>query len=213
MSDSSLHHQFADMEQQRETAHIGMWMFLITEVMFFGGMIAAYVYYRNMYPTGFEMASHSSHLMMGTLNTAVLLMSSLTMALAVHFSKIGKSRALVVFLAITLVLGAAFLGVKAVEYTHHFHDHHFPGPLFDWPGPHSQAVEMYFYLYFAMTGLHALHMLGGIVVVAYLIWQGNRGRYDAQYHTPVECVGLYWHFVDIVWIFLFPMFYLIGTRA
>jgi cytochrome c oxidase subunit 3 len=203
---------FTSMEQQRESAHIGMWLFLMTELMLFSGLFTAFAFYRQAYPAGFEIASHHAELTLGAVNTAVLLISSLTMALAVRAAKLGQSRAIAAFLAATFFLGIAFLALKGTEYMHHFQDHLFPGPGFSFEGPNANAVEIFFYLYFTMTGLHALHMLLGLMVVVFMIVRALRGHFTAGYPTPVELAGLYWHFVDVVWIFLFPMFYLLGKR-
>lgn len=215
MSDSgetALHPQFVDMEQQRETAEIGMWVFLLTEIMFFGGLFCSYAYYRYLFHGAFAAASTASEVWLGGTNTAVLLISSLTMALAVHSAKQGDRKALVRYLLLTWVLGAAFVGIKAIEYHHHFEEHLFPGPNFHFDYIHPEQTEMFFYLYFAMTATHALHMLIGLGVVAWLIILARRGRFSPQYYNPVEITGLYWHFVDIVWLYLFPLLYLVNKK-
>ena len=202
-------HHFDDAGQQRGAASLGMWVFLAQEVMFFGGLFLAYVTYRALFPAAFAHASHHLDVQLGTFNTAVLIASSLTMALAVWASQTGRRGALVGFLAATLVLGGIFVGVKGYEYTHKWHEHLVPGPHFHWPeAAEAPHVQLFFSLYFAMTGLHALHMLIGFGLLAWLIGGARRGRYSAEYNTPVELVGLYWHFVDIVWIFLFPLLYI-----
>jgi cytochrome c oxidase subunit III len=208
-----LKEQFADMEQQRETSSIGMWIFLATEVMFFGGMFTAFACYHHLYPEAFKSASRHTDFWMGSINTAVLLISSLFMALAVQASKTGDRRALVRFLVTTIGLGLVFLGLKGAEYAHHIHDHLLPGPSFRYEnGSEAGAAQLFFFLYFAMTGLHAIHMIGGIVLLVVLTVMARRGKFSPYYHTQVELGGLYWHFVDVIWIFLFPMFYLIGGR-
>ncbi len=206
-------HQFDDAAQQHETSTLGMWVFLATEIMFFGGLFAAYTVYRTIHPTAFEAASHHLDIVLGTLNTGVLLTSSLTMALAVRCAQIGKRRNTVAFLMVTMLLGVAFLGIKGTEYYQKYIDRLVPGPSFSFPGPHSQGAEMFFYLYFAMTGLHALHMIAGLGVLSLMTIQAGRGRFTPDYYTPLEVAGLYWHFVDIIWIFLFPLLYLIGSRT
>jgi len=200
------------MEQQRETAEIGMWVFLLTEIMFFGGLFCCYTYYRFQWPEAYAAASHYSELWLGATNTAVLLCSSLSMAIAVHSAKHGDQKTLVRYLWITWLLGAAFIGVKAIEYTHHFEEHLFPGPNFLFNYPHPEQTEMFFYLYFAMTATHALHMIIGLGVVAWLAILPKRGRFSPEYYNPVEITGLYWHFVDIVWLFLFPLLYLVSNK-
>ncbi|MCS6817073.1 MAG: cytochrome c oxidase subunit 3 family protein [Blastocatellia bacterium] len=207
---SPLAHHFDDLEQQFEASTLGMWVFLITEVMFFGGLFASYAVYRSLYPEGFAVASRRLDYLLGAFNTAVLICSSLTMALAVRSAQLGQSRALRLFLAVTMALGLVFLGVKVVEYSHKIHEHLVPGPSFRFEGPHARAAQLFFSLYFAMTGLHALHMVVGIGILAVLWILAWRGRFSPQYYTPVEVAGLYWHFVDIVWIYLFPLLYLIS---
>jgi cytochrome c oxidase subunit III len=206
----ALAHHFDDLDQQREASSLGMWVFLITEIMFFGGLFAGYAVYRNAYPEAFAEASRHLGVVLGAVNTAVLICSSLTMALAVHAAQLGRRRALIGFLLVTIALGSVFLGIKVVEYTHKFHEHLVPGPAFRTTGPHAAQVQVFFSFYFAMTGMHALHMIIGIGILATLVWLARRGRFSADYYWPVELSGLYWHFVDIVWIYLFPLLYLIG---
>ena len=209
----ALQHHFDTMEQQREASSFGMWVFLVTEILFFGGLFTAYTVYRHQYPRAFADASRHLDITLGTFNTAVLIVSSLTMALAVWSAAVGRRKAIVVFLLLTMLLGGVFLGVKAVEYSHKFHDHLVPGPSFHFEGPNARAAEIFYSLYFAMTGLHAAHMVVGIGILTVLVIHARKGRYTPEYHTPVEVSGLYWHFVDIVWIFLFPLLYLIGRHV
>jgi cytochrome c oxidase subunit 3 len=209
----ALQHQFDTLGQQKEASALGMWVFLVTEILFFGGLFLAYTIYRWENARGFAHASLHMDITLGTINTAVLICSSLTMAMAVHSAAMGKKKVLIGFLVATMLLGGAFLGIKAVEYTDHIHHHLLPGPGFHYPVPaDARAAEMFFSLYFAMTGLHALHMLIGIGLLTTLLVLAHRGRFTAEYHSPVEICGLYWHFVDIVWIFLFPLLYLIGRH-
>ena len=210
---SALAHHFDTIEQQREAALLGMWVFLVTEIMFFGGMFTAYVAYRAAYPGAFAQGSSHLNLLLGAINTAVLIGSSLTMALAVYGSQVGNRKMLVGFLLFTIVLGSVFLGIKAVEYHHKFEEHLVPGHSFSLPGPKPQNAQLFFSLYFAMTGMHALHMIIGIGLLTFLVVQASRGRFSPEYHSPVEMTGLYWHFVDIVWIFLFPLLYLIDRHT
>ncbi len=207
-----LAHHFTDADQQHEAASLGMWVFLVTEVMFFGGVFTAYVVYRALFPEGFGHASNHLDVRLGTTNTAVLIGSSLTMALAVHAAQLGRRRGLLLGLACTMVLGSTFLVIKAYEYAHKFHEGLVPGPLFTYTGPDRRQTELFLSLYFAMTGLHALHMVIGLGMLTWLVREGRRGRFGPHYYTPVELGGLYWHFVDIVWIFLFPLLYLIGRH-
>jgi cytochrome c oxidase subunit 3 len=214
MSDAAVQqHQFDDLEQQHEAAWIGMWIFIATEVMFFGGMFTGYIFYRSAYAGGFAGASNRLDVWLGAINTAVLIGSSFTMALAVNGAATNKRRALVYFLTLTIILGSIFLGIKFFEYHHKFEEQLVPGASFRFEGPLARPAEIFFSFYFAMTGMHALHMVIGIGMLAVLAFQAKRGRYSAAYFTPVELVGLYWHFVDIVWIFLFPLLYLLGRHV
>jgi cytochrome c oxidase subunit III len=205
-------HHFDDVEQQHEASWLGMWVFLATEVMFFGGMFAGYFVYRHWYPQAFAAASNHLDVLLGGINTAVLICSSFTMALAVHSAETNKRKALVLFLVSTIVLGTVFLGIKFFEYHSKFVERLVPGNAFAFPGPFENQAEIFFSFYFAMTGMHAVHMIIGIGLLTVLAWRAKRGRFSAVYHTPVELAGLYWHFVDIVWIFLFPLLYLLGRH-
>ena len=206
-----LQHHFDDMEQQAEASTLGMWVFLVTEIMFFGGLFTAYLVYRYQYPMGFQEASNHLSVGWGAFNTAVLICSSLTMALAVRAAQTNASpKTQAAWIGATMVLGAAFLGVKVVEYADKFTHHLVPGPNFQWTGKYPEAAEIFYSLYFCMTGLHALHMIIGLGIMTVIAIMALRRHFDATYYTPVEVSGLYWHFVDIVWIFLFPLLYLIG---
>jgi len=212
-------HHFESVEQQKDASTIGMWVFLVTEVMFFGGLFLAYFIYRQAYPAAFASASNNTDLWLGAANTTVLICSSLTMALAVHFAALGKSKLIVLFLILTLLLGGTFLGVKAYEYHDKYVKHEIPGHNFDCrteagvPCADAPHTPLFFGLYFAMTGLHATHMIIGAVILVILIVRANKGAFSPAYHTPVELFGLYWHFVDIIWIFLFPLLYLIDRSG
>lgn len=209
----ALQHHFDDMHQQFEASHLGMWVFLVTEVMFFGAMLAAYTVYRSIYAEAFAGTSRHMDLWAGTLNTAILLGSSYTMVLAVHASRHGLQRMLVRCLLATMGLGSAFLCVKAYEYWHKWVEHLIPGPYFQYEGPLSRQAELLFSFYFVLTGMHALHMIIGIGMLSVLVRMARRGAFSPDYFTPVDMIGLYWHFVDVVWIFLFPLLYLIGPHA
>jgi cytochrome c oxidase subunit III len=225
VADSAVHaphppgfkHQFEDMDQQREADSLGMWVFLVTEIMFFGGLFATYIIYRALYLPAFETGSRLLNVKFGAVNTAVLIGSSLTMALAIHAAQAGKKKSeQVMYLVLTMILGATFLFLKfAFEWRADYHEHLVPGFHFiirqDWgaAGPH---VPMFFCFYFFMTGLHALHMIIGFGILSTLTVMAHRGRFNSEYYAPLEVSGLYWHFVDIVWIFLFPLLYLIGGR-
>jgi cytochrome c oxidase subunit 3 len=203
-----LQHHFNDMAQQLEASTLGMWVFLVTEIMFFGGLFMAYVVYRTAYPQAFVDGSHLLNIRLGALNTGVLICSSLTMALAVRAAQLGSRRGQIVNLVLTMSLGATFLVVKFFEYKEKFELHHVPGPHFVGTGP----MQIFFSLYFCLTGLHAAHMVIGLGLMTYILIMASRGKFTPAYYTPVEISGLYWHFVDIVWIFLFPLLYLIGGR-
>lgn len=210
----TLKHHFANDEQQKDASTIGMWSFLLTEIMFFGGLFLAYFAYRQAYPVAFASASLKTNLWIGAFNTTVLICSSLTMALAVHFAATGKRRLLVIFLILTLILGGAFLGVKGYEYHDKWVHHEVPGIHFECEGCQDAGhTQLFFSLYFGMTGLHASHMVIGAGILLVLIWQAYKGKFTPDWYTPIENFGLYWHFVDIVWIFLFPLLYLIDRSG
>ncbi len=222
----ALLHHFADAQQQKNAASLGMWLFLVTEIMFFGGMFCAYLIYRLKYFNAFAAGSQQLSIKLGAFNTAVLIISSLTVVLAVKAAEAGKRRLLVGYLVVTVLLGMTFLVVKGFEYNEKFEKHHVPGPTFKFTEsfndngtiiplqpdevPHAQ---LFFAIYFAMTGMHALHMVIGcglFSVLAVLAWKGH---YTPGYYTPIENAGLYWHLVDIIWIYLFPLLYLISRHS
>ncbi len=204
-------HQFEDIEQQLDSTTFGMWVFLAQEIMFFGGLFCGYSIYRSMMPLGFETASNHLNVYLGAANTIVLILSSLTMALAVRSAMLGNNPAIVRYLIGTLILGFVFLGVKVVEYTDKFTHHLVPGYNFQWPdAANAGGAQMFYVFYFTMTGMHALHMVIGAGLLLYFIYKASKGTYHARYFGPIENMGLYWHFVDIVWIFLFPLLYLLG---
>jgi len=217
---TGLAHQFEDLAQQHDADTFGLWIFLITEIMFFGGVFAGYAVLRWLYFIAFESGSHLLDVRLGAINTIVLLGSSLTMALSVRSAQIGNRRALTLFLILTMILGGVFLGIKAYEYHQKFVEHIVPS--LDW-APEGQVLarllpggldhaQLYFFFYFGMTGLHALHMIIGMGLLLWLLVRARKGDFTPTYFGPVDVVGLYWHFVDIVWIFLFPLLYLIGGR-
>jgi cytochrome c oxidase subunit 3 len=230
---SALQHHFENMEQQREAGTLGMWVFLVTEIMFFGGMFLAYTLYRYKYPAAFAAASNHLDIRLGAVNTAVLIVSSFTMAMAVFSTQVGKRRNSIIYLILTMILGLAFLGIKAVEYKAKYDDSLIPGQLVA-RRPFSPAiakhgeidphklhlpegvpvgnVEMFYWIYFAMTGMHAVHMIIGVGILTVILIMAWRRKFSPEYHAPVEITGLYWHFVDIVWIFLFPLLYLLGRH-
>jgi cytochrome c oxidase subunit 3 len=224
--DPHVAHQFDDADQQRAAATLGMWGFLATEVMFFGALFLCYAIYRAAYQDAFAAAGGHLNRWLGAFNTLVLLTSSYTMALAVHWARLGDNRRVVRFLLLTVLLGGAFLGIKAYEWTHEITHGLVPGSTFRhdlFPAPahaeelgpssFSQHAELFYLAYFLMTGLHATHMVVGLGLLLSLVAGARRGRFTPLYNTPVDMVGLYWHFVDIVWIFLFPLLYLIHSTG
>jgi cytochrome c oxidase subunit 3 len=209
MSDAAITHPFSDPRQQHEAASFGMWVFLATEIMFFGVLFGSYIATRIIYTEAFAEASRHTNILLGTLNTAILLTSSLTMALAVRAAQLRGRKAVVDYLVITLLLGLMFIVVKGLEYYLDFTEHLVPGINFAYPGLHAHGVELFFYLYFVMTGFHALHLIIGISIVAVIAWLAWRGQFAAD-SIPIELTGLYWHLVDIIWIFLYPLLYLVA---
>ena len=221
-------HHFETVEQQREAGSFGMWLFLLTEIMFFGGLFFAYLLYRNWYYPAFAAASNQLNVPLGAVNTVFLISSGFFMALGVWAAEVRKKNMLVWTLILTTVFGCAFLGVKYFEYKEKWEKHHIPGAHFDIsefvnPAAHgiqekplppdmAQRTQVFFFLYFAMTGMHALHMIIGVGLLLWLIYRARRGDFSAGYVAPIENFGLYWHFVDIVWLFLFPLLYLINRH-
>jgi cytochrome c oxidase subunit 3 len=250
---SFLQHHFGSMEQQRQSTALGMWVFIAQEIMFFGGLFLGYTYYRNLYREAFVAGSRELSIGWGGFNTVVLILSSLTVALAVHAAQLGKKRQILRWLVATLLLGSVFLGVKYVEYASKWKHQLVPGEHFHFDPAHAEAtvhsaadapgkpgapeegtatgpagpetaapippavsprhVEIFFSFYFAMTGMHALHMVIGIGILFWLLGRTRRGDFTPDYYAPVELFGLYWHFVDIIWIFLFPLLYLIERHT
>ncbi|MDR3792089.1 MAG: cytochrome c oxidase subunit 3 family protein [Terracidiphilus sp.] len=226
-------HHFESVEQQKDAANFAMWLFLVTEVMFFGGLFTAYLIYRNWYYAAFVAGSHQLNVFWGTLNTVVLILSSFTMAMGVWCAETRRRRGLVLCLSLTVVLGLCFLGIKTIEYHEKWENHHVPGEhysLQSFLNPASDAevyneyhdkplaldmarhTEIYFSLYFAMTGMHALHMIIGIGVLVFMIFRAQAGAYTSGHATYVENFGFYWHFVDLIWIYLFALLYLISRH-
>jgi cytochrome c oxidase subunit III len=205
--------QFASLRQQSQTASLGIWAFLATEVLFFGGVLLAYGVFRRGYPLGFAEAGRETHILIGTINTIVLLTSSATMAWAVHVAEGGRRGLLAWLLIVTAALGVIFMVLKGVEYSLEYHEHLVPGIDFRRGGAHAHAVELFFFLYFLLTGIHATHLSIGIGVVLFMAVRASRAEFTPSYYTPVEVTGLYWHFVDLVWIFLYPLIYLNGRAG
>lgn len=243
-----LQHHFDTMEQQKDAATLGMWAFLITEVMLFGGIFMAYIVYRWAFSAHFIDAATHLNTPLATLNTVVLLVSSLTVALSVHAAENGNMRRVLLLFGITIALGFGFLGIKGYEYAekfahcngystplawatgtgrHEVKDCLVPGRAFLYPESHGEThggepapaapttagaptpYQLFFLLYFMATGLHAIHMVIGITLMSTIAWLTWRGKFSAAYFTPIEIGGLYWHLIDIIWVFLFPLFYLV----
>ena len=226
-------HHFETIGQQRDAVSFAMWLFLLTEVMFFGGLFTAYLIFRNWYYPAFVQGSHQLNIGWGTANTAVLITSSLTLAMGVWCAETKRKGGLVLYLGLTFILGVAFLGIKSIEYSEKWEKHHIPGIRYSvqsFVDPASDPevynvyhdkplgldmarhTELYFFLYFAMTGMHALHMIIGIAILGFMIVRAQAGAYTSGNIAFVENFGLYWHFVDIIWIFLFPLLYLISRH-
>lgn len=204
-----LHHHFVDSEQQFSSAKLGMWIFLATEILFFGGLFAAYIIYRVWYPELFTMASAELDTLWGGVNTVVLIGSSLTVAMAIKSAQLNQKKNIAINLGITIALAAIFMVIKYFEWTHKFHIGIYPGEFYAFDGISHPQANIFFSLYYLMTGLHGIHVIIGIGLMVWLLKKALNGDFDAEYYTPVEITGLYWHLVDIIWIFLFPLFYLI----
>ena len=202
-------HQFDDIEQQRDAAYTGMWIFLSTEVLFFGAVFFSYILYRGMYYDAFVVGSRDLSVVLGSVNTAVLLCSSLFMALAVHAAQRSRTNQLVIYLVITEIIGAVFLGIKFLEYYDHYKEHLVPGLNFAYIGDNAPAVKLFMVFYFILTGMHAVHMMIGLGVIGTLAILAAKGKFANGAYDPVDIGSLYWHFVDIVWVFIFPLLYLV----
>ncbi|MBS1260972.1 MAG: Quinol oxidase subunit 3 [Calditrichaeota bacterium] len=205
-----LQHHFSDAAQQRESSKLGMWIFLVTEVLFFGGLFTGYAIYHSWYPEIFHAASRVLDWRLGMVNTFILITSSLTFALAIRMLQVDRVKAAVWNLAATFALAGGFMVIKYIEYSHKFHVGQLPGKFYSYGGIDVANPHVFFSFYFMMTGLHGLHVLVGMGVILWLLIRTARGRFGASYHNPVEVAGLYWHLVDLVWIFLFPLLYLIA---
>lgn len=205
-----LAHHFDSIEQQREAVTLGMWVFLLTEIMFFGAIFLAYFVYRYLYPEMYLDLSRHLDITLGTVNTAVLLTSSLTMALAVNAAQTGNQKRLFNMLLITLLCACAFLVIKGFEYHHKWESGMVPGRFFTYQSPHGSHAQLFMSFYFGATGLHGVHVLIGVGLILWFMRNAWKGKYPAENYQPVEILGLYWHFVDLVWIFVFPLFYLVG---
>lgn len=208
-----LEEQFDDPVQQRESATLGMWMFLATEILFFGVLFASYTICRVLYPDGFAVASRHTDMLLGTVETAVLLTSSSLIAIAVRAIKLNQRSTATALLLGTAGLGLSFLVMHGFEYYKEYTEHLVPGLNFVQHGVHARAVELFFCLYYFITGFHSLHVLIGVCVILVLARWVARGAFGPQRYTTPELAALYWHLVDIVWIFVFPIIYLVGRAG
>jgi cytochrome c oxidase subunit 3 len=208
--DSRLQHHFTTWEQQFDASKIGMWLFLATEILLFGGLFVGFGISQLKYPEAFFEAHHHLDKNLGFLNTVVLLVSSWTMVMAVHSAKTNQQGKLKLFLIVTLLCAATFLGVKYFEYHHKFEEGLLPGAFYSHKGDHVPHQNIFFSFYFMMTGLHGIHILGGMGAITWVFLKSLKGTFDSTYYTPVDLVGLYWHLVDLIWIYLFPLLYLIS---
>ncbi len=225
-------HHFDTMVQQFDSAKLGIWLFLITEVMFFSGLFVAYILFRVNYPEIFAYGHQFLDKTWGMVNTIVLLFSSLTMAWAVRCAQLGQQRGLITNLIITIACAAAFLGIKYIEYSHKIHEGLLPGALFSYDpnahhgegaghdshdsehsthvtGPMPARIGLFFSIYFCITGLHGIHIIAGMIAISWILYRSIKGHFGPEYFGPVDYVGLYWHLVDLIWIYLFPLLYLI----
>ncbi len=205
-----LQHHFHDSAQQQDSAKLGMWIFLLTEVLFFGGLFCAYAVFRAWNPEMFINAHKVLDVQMGMFNTFVLITSSLTMALSIRFLQVNDRKKAIWMLVATILFALVFLVVKYFEYSHKIHFGQLPGKYYAYTGIEGTNPHIFFGIYFAMTGLHGIHVIAGIFVISWVLWRTVKNHFSAEYYTPVENVGLYWHLVDLIWIFLFPLLYLIG---
>ncbi len=205
-----LEHHFADAEQQAESAKLGMWIFLLTEILLFGGLFGFYAFYRAWLPDTFFEASKQLDVTLGAVNTIVLITSSLTMALSIRAMQLGKKKQTLIHLALTFLLAATFLVIKYFEYSHKFHEGLLPGKFYTYEAIQALNPHIFFSVYFSMTGLHGFHVVVGMIVIGWMMVRVMKDEFSPQYYTPIEMTGLYWHLVDLIWIFLFPLLYLIG---
>lgn len=213
---------YRDVEHQFSTAKEGIWVFMVTEILMFGALFVGYLIYRLQYPELFAEGSRFLDWRMGFVNTLVLIFSSFTMALSIYYCQINKVNRAIQMMAITIICAGVFMVIKYFEYTHKFHLGIYPGRMLDLsvvnghlqalgePLIKSQNIGLYFGFYYCMTGLHGIHVILGMCLISWLIFRANRGDFGPKYYTAVEGVGIFWHIVDLIWIFLFPLFYLIG---
>ena len=205
-----LAHHFSDVSQQSDSAKMGMWIFLLTEVLLFGGLFVTYTIFRMTNTDMFYNAHKHLDVTLGTLNTLVLITSSLTMAVAIRSIQLNQRRLSIILLSSTILLAAVFLMIKFFEYSHKFHLGQLPGKFYTYTGIQGNNPHIFFSVYFMMTGLHAIHVIAGMIAITWVLRKTVKGMLSSEYYTPMEMTGLYWHLVDMIWIFLFPLLYLIG---
>ncbi len=206
-------HHYDSAEHEYNTSKFGIWLFLCTEIIMFGGLFVGYTIYHSRYPELFKVGSKFLDWKMGALNTVVLLLSSFTMAMGIYYAQLNQRKKSLINLYITLLCGGIFMVVKYLEYSHKIHEGLLPGRLFTYRGEGWDIISnlpLYFSFYFTMTGLHGSHVLAGMILIGWLIFRTHRGDFSPGYYTPLECVGLFWHLVDLIWIYLFPLLYLVG---
>jgi cytochrome c oxidase subunit 3 len=203
-------HHFKDAAHEVEASKFGIWLFLCTEILMFGGLFVGYAIYHAKYPEIFVAGSKFLDWRLGALNTVILLISSFTVVMAIHAAQTNQKKKILINLYITLICAGAFMVVKYFEYMHKIHLGLLPGALFSYADAEVANLPLYFSFYFMMTGLHGSHVLAGMVLIAWLIVRAHKGHFGPKYYTPVECVGLFWHLVDLIWIYLFPLLYLVG---
>ncbi len=204
-------HHFDSAEHEYATSKEGIWLFLTSEILMFGGLFVGYIIYSNVYPQVFHEGAKHLDWRLGALNTIVLLTSSLTMVLGIHYSQHNDRKKAVFNLAVTILCGAIFMLVKYFEYTHKIHEGLLPGKWYHGPVPEGISnIGLYYSFYFMMTGLHGIHVLAGMGLILWVLLRAQKGEFNSHYYTPVEGVGLFWHLVDLIWIFLFPLLYLVG---
>jgi cytochrome c oxidase subunit 3 len=204
-----LQHHFQDMRTQQHAARLGMWLFLATEILLFGGLFCAYAYYRTLYPDAWKECSHHTFRLFGLGETFDLITSSFTMVMAIHMVRLGKKNLAVVFLVATIAMGLLFLCLHGYEYYSEFQEGALPGKFYHFKEVTANGAPMYYAVYFLMTGLHSIHVFIGAGVLTVLTYFTAKGEYDASYDHPIDLGGLYWHLVDLIWIFLFPLLYLV----
>ena len=205
-------HHFRDAEHEVDSSKFGLWLFLCTEIVMFGGLFVGYAIFNSMYPEIFEVGSTFLDWKYGSVNTIVLLISSFTVVMAIHSAQVNNKKMVLVNLYLTLICAGIFMVIKYIEYSHKIHEGLLPGKFFSYAGPEVAGVEslpIYFSFYFCMTGLHGSHVLAGMGLIGWLIYRAHKGHFGPKYYTPIECVGLFWHLVDLIWIYLFPLLYLV----